>query len=362
MRFSSIDVLRTLSIFVMVVVHFTENLSGYTPQIAGIGAPMFMFLSGVSYRLWLNGRSTRDLPSTTVTKITVRRGLFLFTLGFFFNIFVWLPEEVYNWDVLTLIGVGLMTLALVRKATLGLILLACGLLFVLSPVLQHIAGWETYWTDDYFDPDLTLSDVILGFLVVGYFPIFPWLLFPLLGYTTGSLIFGTSGKAVNLTALRNTAAIGLCLMFAAGIAVGFRWCFPDLFPPTWPKSWTMFPPSVEYLVGTTGWTMFAFGFCYWLLDCRWGSETLVGLRTLAERFSRRSLTAYLLHHVVHLWPLWLYAMWRGQEPTYYWRQATEVWVALALAGVFLVFCCLFFAWLDRTGRPTVENLMRWLCD
>ena len=77
MRYSSIDILRTLSIVIMVLVHFCENLAGITPKVAGIGAPMFMFLSGVSYRLWLNGRTTRQLNSDSINKITTRRGLFL---------------------------------------------------------------------------------------------------------------------------------------------------------------------------------------------------------------------------------------------------------------------------------------------
>ena len=59
MRYSSIDILRTFAIFVMVLVHFGENLSGYTSPFTGFGAPLFAFLSGVSYRLWMIGQESR---------------------------------------------------------------------------------------------------------------------------------------------------------------------------------------------------------------------------------------------------------------------------------------------------------------
>jgi uncharacterized membrane protein len=362
MRFSSIDILRTLSIVVMIVVHFCENLAGITPEIAGIGAPMFMFLSGMSYRLWLNGRKTRELPGETISKITVRRGLFLFGLGFLFNILVWMPEDVFNWDVLTLIGTGMICLGLVRHAPPPLIWLTCGMLFLLSPVARHLADWESYWTDDYFDPDFTWHDLWQGFFVVGYFPIFPWLLFPLLGFSIGTATFGEKTDRPNSSVLMRSGMFGLALMLLAASAVTARYFWADLFPATWPKSWTMFPPSIEYTTGTIGWVLFAFSTTYWLFDLKLPIERFQRLRKMTEQFSRRSLTAYLLHHAVHLWPLWIYAVWLGQEPTYYWRQATDLNTALVLAALFMIACYGLFAWLDRQRYPAVENLMRWLCD
>lgn len=362
MRFSSIDLLRTLSIAIMVVVHFCENLAGATPKIAGIGAPMFMFLSGVSFRLWLNGRSTRQKSAETISKIAVRRGLFLIGVGFLFNIFVWMPEDVFNWDVLTLIGTGMICLGLARNAPPPLIWMACGLLFLLGPVVRQMADWESYWAEGYFDPNLTLPDVMLGYVAVGYFPIFPWLLFPLLGYSVGTITFGEKSEQANSVALRNTFCCGVTLMLLATAAVTTRYFWADRFPDTWPNSWTMFPPSIEYTTGTIGWVMSAFSACYWVFDLKLPADRLGHVRRLAERFSRRSLTAYLLHHVVHLWPLWLFAVSQGLEPTYYWREVTNVYIALLLAGGFLILCYGFFVWLDRKKYPAVENLMRWLCD
>ena len=95
-RQASIDVLRAVAIALMVVVHFVENLSGWygdaTIVFAGVhqvwwlptgfAAPIFTFLTGVSYRLWVGVLERRGLGQEAIAKGTVRRGLFLAGLGF----------------------------------------------------------------------------------------------------------------------------------------------------------------------------------------------------------------------------------------------------------------------------------------
>ncbi len=74
--------------------------------IAGLGAPLFVFLSGVGYRLWVAGQVARGKSDLEISKTTIRRGLFVIGTGFVFNILVWLPEDTFIWDVLTFIGTG----------------------------------------------------------------------------------------------------------------------------------------------------------------------------------------------------------------------------------------------------------------
>ena len=124
MRYSSIDVLRTFAIFVMVLVHFGENLSGYNSPISGFGAPLFTLLSGVSYRLWVLGQTARGVSELEISKVSIRRGLFVFGLGFAFNLLVWLPKDIFNWDVLTFIGAALLLLNVARRIPLSISVLA----------------------------------------------------------------------------------------------------------------------------------------------------------------------------------------------------------------------------------------------
>ena len=109
-RLASIDLLRALAIVLMTLVHFVENLAGswdvvdgpfiganrYWWMPTGFAAPLFTFLSGVSYRLWADARLARGHDLEEISKITIRRGLFLILFGFAFNVLVWMPEDVFN--------------------------------------------------------------------------------------------------------------------------------------------------------------------------------------------------------------------------------------------------------------------------
>src|SRR5438552_595261 len=126
----------------MIQVHFVDNLSPREPATAwlydlstGLGlvpAPLFTFVSGVSYCLWLRKQEAARRSDGDITKITVRRGLFLFGTGIAFNALVWLPEDTFNWDVLTLLGSSLLLLALVRNVPPGALALLCVAILGLS--------------------------------------------------------------------------------------------------------------------------------------------------------------------------------------------------------------------------------------
>ncbi|MGI9176615.1 MAG: heparan-alpha-glucosaminide N-acetyltransferase domain-containing protein [Pirellulales bacterium] len=175
-RLSSIDLLRSIAIVLMTLVHFVENLAGsidihdgpfiganrYWWMPTGFAAPLFTFLSGVSYRLWADAASARGRDSEELSKITVRRGLFLILFGFAFNVLVWLPEDVFNWDILTLIGTAMLALDIARRTAPAVGIVACGLLVGLAPILRAVADYRAFWAAGFYDYDFTLGDVLLG--------------------------------------------------------------------------------------------------------------------------------------------------------------------------------------------------------
>ena len=83
---------------------------------------------------------------------------------------------------------------------------------------------------------------------------------------------------------------------------------------------------------------------------------------LASTFSSHSFSIYLLHHMDHIWPLWIYGVAYGEEPTEFWQKAMPLTWSLPLAAIFLVACYPLFRWMDRHPVRGVEGLMRWLCD
>lgn len=360
MRFASIDLLRTLAIGLMVVVHFMENLSGVDWAPAGLGAPLFAFLAGVSFRLWARGQEAKAAPPDAIRRVAVRRGLFLFALGFVFNVLVWLPEDTFNWDVLTMIGTTLVVLAFARELPRPVLVVAAGVAVAISPLLRHQADYVSYWSRDYFDPDLTLPDVLIGYLATGYFPLFPWLAFPVVGYVAGTVVFPDHTDEPPSVRPLVLAGGGLALL-AVLFRVGHH-TLPAPLPTAVLNGWHMFPASPEYVCGTLGFALLAFAALHVWVDRRRRLDRVPAVIPAARTMSKYSLTMYLLHHVLHLWPLWVYGAVVGDDPTGYWRKALPVGVSIALVPVCLVACYLLFRAAERWNWPTTETLMRWLCD
>jgi uncharacterized membrane protein len=367
-RYPSIDVLRFASIVMMVVVHFVENLSAWhgSSGLAGLpvngfwrptgfAAPLFTFLAGVSYRLWVRGREARGDSDDAISKSSVRRGLFLLGLGFAFNVLVWLPEDTFNWDVLTFIGAALLLLAACRDAPPGVQLLMAAAALVVSPALRDAADYPASWTEGHFDPDLTLGGVALGFLCTGYFPVFPWIAYPLVGYAAAPAVFPPAGHS----AAPWPARLGAVLVGAVVCSALARRFGPPPLEWPWLQGWTMFPASTEYVCGTLGTALVSLPLAHRLVD-RGGADS--SLARLAGTFSRRSLSIYLLHHVVHVWPLWIWGVWTSDDVTIHWQRAMPAPASLTLAAAFLGVAWGLFRWMDATGRRGVEGWMRWLCD
>ncbi len=357
MRYISIDILRAVAIVLMVFVHFMENLGGADWAPAGFGAPLFTFLVGVSYRLWLDAQHEKKRPEEEVGRTSARRGLFLFAAGFAFNVLVWLPEDAFNWDVLTLIGSALLLLCAIRDMPLLvpvtgiLVALACG------PVMRAFGDYDSYWTEGYFDPDWTWGQLALGYLATGYFPLFPWVAYPLAGFVTATLFFEPGARAPTGRAMLFGGAL---VALAAALLVA-RPHLPEPVRGTVLKGWTMFPPSVEYTLGTLGGALFAFAALHRWLDPN--GKRFEGARVLhvAGTFSKYSLSMYLFHHVAHLWPVWAYGAVAGTTVTQYWRAALPVWTTIPLAAACLAVGYALFAWIDRTKRGSIETLMRKWC-
>ena len=197
MRHASIDILRSVAIVVMVLVHFGENLSDWTPPFAGLGAPVFAYLSGVSWVLWSRGRLAKGATDEEISRTTIRRGLFVFGVGILFNVIVWMPEDVFNWDVLTFVGSGLLFLEVARRMPRAVCWMTFVIVLTAAPVFREMVGYDDYWADHTFDPGFALSDVLIGYLATGYFPLFPWLAFTLLGYLSAEIVAGAGAETVD---------------------------------------------------------------------------------------------------------------------------------------------------------------------
>ena len=152
------------------------------------------------------------------------------------------------------------------------------------------------------------------------------------------------------------------MMGVAAAVWGFRSSLPEVVATRFLGGWTMFPPTVTYVLGTLGLDLTLLGSLRATLDERQAGPRTQWLLTLARSISRHAFTIYLLHHVVHLWPLWIYATATGAEPTAYWQNALSSTTAYLLAIAFLALCALSLRWLDPDDRRGIEAWRSRLCD
>lgn len=226
MRIKSLDLARGLAVFFMILVHVLENYGRddvYDNVIGRIveffggapAAPVFMFIMG----FFLVYPSDRDL------KPGIIRGLKIMALGYLLSFLRYsLPESlgitdyggefnffsfVWEVDILQFAGIAMILLAVIRRYIpwpRTWILLAV-LVTVTSPLLWGISSGTP--VIDWF------LDLLWGNYEEVWFPIFPWLAFPLFGMAFRHYCESDDGK---LIMDRRIPILGF-LVLAAGIVI-----------------------------------------------------------------------------------------------------------------------------------------------
>ena len=361
-RYPSVDLVRGAAIALMVLVHFVDNLSPRDDSssmlydacfcLGGLPAPLFAFVSGFSFSLWVRAQRADGRRDRAITGTALRRGSFLFAAGLLFNFCIWLPEETFNWDILTLLGASLVLLAFARHLEPPVLTVVAVLILLLSPALRAVGDFPAYWEDEAFTYDHTPRDLIFGFVANGYFPLFPWLLFPLAGHLAGEL---DSGR---IRGQWKMPAVGAGLIAVAAGFVAWGDVAPGLLARAYADGYSEFPASTPYLLGMLGFCLVTLGCSRRVFDSR---APGFAVRELS-RFSRFSLTIYVVHHVAHLWPLWLYGAWiNPADVTGFWRNAIGTPLAFGLAVAFLILTAIALRWSDRWKNYGLEARLRRLC-
>jgi hypothetical protein len=125
---------------------------------------------------------------------------------------------------------------------------------------------------------------------------------------------------------------------------------------------TFYPASTVYVVGALGVTLLGLWVLNRALDS--GEASLGGaVLIFFRRYSRFSLTTYIVHHAVHVWPLLLLAAWEGKhEPWWYYGDAVSTPMALMLALLFIAgFYGVLVVW-ERRKIYSFEGVLRWLSE
>jgi uncharacterized membrane protein len=318
-RLSYIDWMRGLACVLMFQTHCYDSwLSSEArksavfawSQLGGtLPAPLFLFLSGISFALVTERLREKGLSSGAIAKTTIRRGAEIFALGLLFRVqeyalgYRWVSwTDLLRVDILNMLGLSMMLMGVLcwlsvarrhdpasalpqivaASRTRGIFagLVAATVVATATPFL-----WTTYrplWLP------WPLESYINGVHILGkpqywLFPLFPWSAFSFVGLAVGFFLFTNIAK-------RNEA-----LVFAALGGTGILACLLSLKLDT--SSIHLYPTN-DYWHTSPNFFLMRCGvlliilFCVYAW-CRWGLAQM-GFSPIIQ-LGKTSLLVYWVH-------------------------------------------------------------------
>ncbi len=288
-----LDWLRGVGVLIMIEAHTLDSWTrladrgepGYrwSVVLGGFGAPIFLFLAGLSLALAAGGRERKGVGAREIAARAVRRGLFVLGLAFLFRLQSWLisggvfPGVLFKVDILNIMGVSMVAAAilwglgrgrLTRAVLLGS---AAVLVAMLTPLVRGspLLAWLPDQVEWYLRPDPGRTT----------FTIFPWAGFLLAGGAIGLWL-----DMVRTPREERRLNIVLAILGPAVAAGGYAASFlPPLYPSTsfWTSSPTFFFLRLGILVAAVP--------AAYLWNRR------APARTPLQEFGRASLFVYWIH-------------------------------------------------------------------
>ena len=181
MRFSSIDTIRGFAILIMIFANAYPYLYpiDFCPKILRLlfstAAPIFVFLSGVSLSLAVeNGKKN---------KILILRAIQILFFAIIIDIFIWSISPFISMDVLYLISYSLLLTIFLRNFSDKINFIIAISIILISSINTYFYNFELIEIP--IENFLSLDSLNLSFhhiFIDGWFPVFPWTSFTILGY------------------------------------------------------------------------------------------------------------------------------------------------------------------------------------
>jgi len=381
-RVDSVDVLRALALIGMVICHYPIFLSSGEGRDAMLyflsnhllggdcGASWFVFLVGLSQVLSIKKRATAQ--DNNVSRVIIR-GMAIFVIGLLFLLVIQGYEELWDWDILTFIGATTIILLPCRKAPSWLLILFCSVVIFITPWLRSFIDIAPFyggkfesvkWISDFlpnfiFDPmqdydgGETVLDNVIGFFLIGQFPLLPWIIFPLIGFVIGRRmtqnLLAADSPFIFIIGMM-FAFMGLFTAYAGSIKSGFSVANDYITPLSfYPISFSMF----MFLVGVV---LILFISLWRIYDANPDNAKTPGMFLIyCRQISKYSLTIYISHFALFFIPLRIIQLATGK---YYLRDAMSTPAAFALAVLLLIlYYPLLKLWDKAGGKYSFEWLL-----
>lgn len=252
-RDRTIDTLRGLAIFIMVGANMAASVAAqphpYVLRLYGsFAAPLFILLSGmmVAYTAQTKGHGWKHF---------LLRGSLIMMVGVFVDVVIW--NGVFPFvdvDILYLIGLSIplsfLYLRLGAVSQWGLIVL----IFLLTPFLQKILGYTEYVNPIFLwggqiktVPVKTETGILNHWIVDGWFPIFPWLAFSLLGVKFAHQRW--KYHTLDIFSSKTVFYLGLSVVILGGV---IWWLYPGSLLIREDAIELFYPPTIGYIVTALG--------------------------------------------------------------------------------------------------------------
>ena len=342
-RIISVDVLRGFALICMVMIHVMIYLGDAAAAdtwpyfllnhvLADLGAAGFLMMMGISQAISAQRHVGED--NLLIFKRTLIRGCFIFLVGLFMLALTWGPCKIWEWDILTLMGFATVMLFFCRFLPSWLILAIIVSLAVCTPLLRMGIDFNAVWGGTFVNvpvisrylPGIMLDpakeyevawrakEIVQGFLFTGEFPVFPWFLFPLLGFVLGRRIVSRRMQQD----LPFLAIIGSLF-----VVLGLSWAYAAIGRPQssiiidYIVPLSFYPDSFTMTCYQLGVALIVFSSLFYFYDVRRTNKQkmsfIVRVYSLA---SRSSLTFYFLHYLLIGWFLALIYILTGKYYKY----------------------------------------------
>ena len=335
-RVLSIDVMRGFALICMVLVHFMIYFGNHAAVstwpyfilqhgLAGWGAAAFLMMMGMSQVL--SSKKLEAPDNMLLFKRAMIRGCYLFAIGLIMLALTWGPHQIWQWDILTLMGFATIVLFFCRFLPSWAIIGSSIGLVALTPLLRGMIDFTTSWGGKFLQepvvsryvPGILLypatpydaiwsgKRIAQGFMLSGYFPILPWLLFPLIGFVLGRRI--VQGKMRR--DLPWLLGLGVVLI-VVGLAIAYaaRTHAPSAVVGAYVSQLSFSPDSFSMIIFQTGMVLLVYGALFYCYDVIKKDKAKASpIQKIYNRTSRFSLTFYFLQYLLIGWTLlvvWLF--------------------------------------------------------
>lgn len=217
-RWVALDILKAVGILIVILSHIFFRWyydKGYYNilifNLIGIFVATIPITAGASLRFYMDksfDKTRLRLKNKKVlSKKIIKRSILLIFLGYLMNYLTWGIEDIWDWDVLQFIGLGILyiSVSLYFISLWFLVIFTC-ILFLFSSFIR------TFLQSMY--PENYLTIIFVGDTIgEHYFPFLPWIVFIVYGFLLAHYYIYLKQRKQKLNFSLYTPIVGIVLLF-----------------------------------------------------------------------------------------------------------------------------------------------------